>query len=83
MFQTAIFPSEPSLRRVHQRTEFVCQSLRCIGDQVFDLEAAAARALLDDVDDSTYEVCQESCLNPLMGLGRRGGQRCGVLSFIC
>jgi len=40
-----------------------------IGDQVFDLEAAAARALLDDVDDSTYEVCQESCLNPLMGLG--------------
>ena len=40
-----------------------------IGDQVFDLEAAAERALLDDVDDSTYEVCKESCLNPLMGLG--------------
>jgi len=40
-----------------------------IGDQVLDLDAAASRALLDDVDDSTYEVCKESCLNPLMGLG--------------
>jgi fumarylacetoacetase len=40
-----------------------------IGDQVLDLEAAATRALLGDVDDSTYEVCKEPCLNPLMGLG--------------
>jgi fumarylacetoacetase len=40
-----------------------------IGDQVLDLEAAAGRSLLGDVDDSTYEVCKESCLNPLMGLG--------------
>src|SRR6202521_6132835 len=40
-----------------------------IGNQVLDLEAAAERALLGYVDDSTYEVCKESCLNPLMGLG--------------
>ena len=40
-----------------------------IGDQVLDLEAAAERSLLGDVDDSTYEVCKEACLNPLMGLG--------------
>ncbi len=47
-----------------------CASLCvAIGDQVLDLEAAAGRALLDDVDDITYEVCKESCLNPLMGLG--------------
>jgi fumarylacetoacetase len=47
-----------------------CSSLGvAIGDQVLDLEAAAERALLDDVDDATYEVCKESCLNPLMGLG--------------
>jgi fumarylacetoacetase len=47
-----------------------CSSLCvAIGDQVLDLEAAAGRALLDDVDDSTYEVCKEACLNPLMGLG--------------
>jgi fumarylacetoacetase len=47
-----------------------CASLCvAIGDQVLDLEAAAARGLLHDVDDSTYEVCEESYLNPLMGLG--------------
>ncbi len=47
-----------------------CSSLGvAIGDQVLDLEAAAERALLDDVDDATYEVCKEPCLNPLMGLG--------------
>ncbi len=47
-----------------------CASLCvAIGDHVLDLEAAAGRALLDDVDDITYEVCKEPCLNPLMGLG--------------
>ena len=47
-----------------------CASLCvAIGDQVLDLEAAAVRALLDDVDETTYEVCKEPCLNPLMGLG--------------
>ncbi len=47
-----------------------CASLCvAIGDQVLDLEAAAGRALLDDVDDITYEVCNDSCLNSLMGLG--------------
>ncbi len=47
-----------------------CASLCvAIGDQVLDLDAAAGRALLDDVDDSTYEVCKEPCLNSLMGLG--------------
>ena len=47
-----------------------CSSLGvAIGDQVLDLGAAAERALLDDVDDATYEVCKEPCLNPLMGLG--------------
>ncbi len=40
-----------------------------IGDQVLDLEAAAERLLLDGVDDSTCEVCKDSCLNALMGLG--------------
>jgi fumarylacetoacetase len=39
-----------------------------IGDQVFNLGAAAERGLLD-VDDSTCEACKESCLNSLMGLG--------------
>jgi fumarylacetoacetase len=47
-----------------------CASLCvAIGDCVLDLEAATDRALLDDLDDSTHEVCQESYLNPLMGLG--------------
>ncbi len=47
-----------------------CASLCvAIGDQVLDLEAAAGRALLNDVDGITYEVCRESCLNALMGLG--------------
>jgi fumarylacetoacetase len=47
-----------------------CASLCvAIGDQVLDLEAAAERALLDDVGDSTYESCKESSLNSLMGLG--------------
>ncbi len=47
-----------------------CASLGvAIGDEVLDLEAAAARALLDDVDESTCEACQESYLNSLMGLG--------------
>jgi fumarylacetoacetase len=40
-----------------------------IGDQVLDLDAVATRTLLDDVDDSTREVCKEPCLNQLMGLG--------------
>jgi fumarylacetoacetase len=40
-----------------------------IGDQVLDLEATATRELLDDVDDSTREVCKEPSLNALMGLG--------------
>jgi fumarylacetoacetase len=40
-----------------------------IGDQVLDLGAVAERALLVEVDDSTYEACWESRLNPLMALG--------------
>ena len=40
-----------------------------IGDQVLDLAAAAELAVLDDVDESLCEVCQESALNSLMGLG--------------
>jgi fumarylacetoacetase len=47
-----------------------CASLCvAIGDQVLDLDAAAGRALLGDVDDLTYEACRESSLNSLMGLG--------------
>jgi fumarylacetoacetase len=47
-----------------------CPSLCvAIGDQVLDLGAVAERALLVDVDDSTYEACWESRLNPLMALG--------------
>jgi fumarylacetoacetase len=47
-----------------------CASLCvAIGDQVLNLEAAAERALLGEVDDATYEACRETCLNPLMGLG--------------
>jgi fumarylacetoacetase len=40
-----------------------------IGDQVLDLAAAAELALLEDVDESLCEVCRESTLNSLMGLG--------------
>ncbi len=40
-----------------------------IGDQVLNLEAAAERLLLEGVDDATCEVCKDSCLNALMGLG--------------
>jgi fumarylacetoacetase len=40
-----------------------------IGDQVFDLGAAAELGLLRDTDESIYEACGESCLNSLMGLG--------------
>jgi fumarylacetoacetase len=47
-----------------------CASLCvAIGDQVLDLEAAAGRALLNGMDDSTCEVCKEPGLNSLMGLG--------------
>ena len=47
-----------------------CASLCvAIGDQVLDLEEASVRSLLGDVDETTYEVCKEPCLNPLMGLG--------------
>jgi len=47
-----------------------CPSLCvAIGDQVLDLGAVAERALLVNVDDSTYEACWESRLNPLMALG--------------
>ena len=44
-----------------------------IGDQVLDLCAAAELGLLraadEDEDEVLSEVCQESCLNSLMGLG--------------
>jgi fumarylacetoacetase len=40
-----------------------------IGDQVLDLAAAAELALLEDLDESLCEVCQESSLNSLLGLG--------------
>jgi fumarylacetoacetase len=40
-----------------------------IGDQLLDLAAASELALLGDVDESLCEVCQESSLNSLMGLG--------------
>jgi fumarylacetoacetase len=40
-----------------------------IGDQVLDLAAAAELGLLESADEILCEVCQESTLNPLMGLG--------------
>jgi fumarylacetoacetase len=40
-----------------------------IGDQALDLNAVACRGLLDNVGENICEVCKESCLNPLMGLG--------------
>jgi fumarylacetoacetase len=47
-----------------------CASLGvAIGDQVLDLGVAAERALLDGVDDTTYDACWESRLNSLMALG--------------
>ena len=55
-----------------------------IGDQVLDLFAAAERGLLraadDEEDELLSEVCQESCLNSLMGLGpARWRQLRGIL----
>jgi fumarylacetoacetase len=48
----------------------LCPSLCvAIGDQLLDLCAASSRALLGEVDDSTYEACRETTLNALMGLG--------------
>ena len=47
-----------------------CASLCvAIGDHLLDLEAVVTRSLLHEVDESTREACQESNLNPLMGLG--------------
>jgi fumarylacetoacetase len=40
-----------------------------IGDQVFDLAAAAELGLLGEVTESLCEACMEPCLNSLMGLG--------------
>ena len=76
-FPSRIFPS------AHLPTDRMpCASLCvAIGDQVLDLAAAAELALLDDVDDSHYEVCQESCSE--FADGPRPGalaQRCVALS---
>lgn len=64
------FPIQNLPFGVFTNGENSCPSLCvAIGDQVLDLGAAAERALLDDVDVATCEVCKECSLNQLMGLG--------------
>ena len=52
-----------------------------IGDQVLDLAAAAELDLLEDLDESFCEVCQESSSELLLGLGPAHWTSCAARCF--